>query len=102
MANKPWQSFLDGIGNGIGYGAILIAVAFVREIFGKGSLFAGSGIEMKIIGPSAEYWIDTTTSAMFAWYAPNNLMVLSPAALFLIGIIIWIQRGRNRKLVDIS
>ena len=102
MANKPWQSFLDGIGNGIGYGAILIAVAFVREIFGKGSLFAGSGIEMKIIGPSTEYWIDTTTSAMFAWYAPNNLMVLSPAALFLIGIIIWIQRGRNRKLVDIS
>ena len=102
MANKPWQSFLDGIGNGIGYGAILIAVAVVRELFGKGSLFAGSGIEMKIIGPSADYWINTTQSAMFGWYAPNNLMVLSPAALFIIAIIIWIQRGRNRKLVDIS
>jgi Na+-transporting NADH:ubiquinone oxidoreductase subunit D len=102
MANKPWQSFLDGIGNGLGYGAILILVALVREIFGKGSLFAGSGIEMKIIGPSAEYWINTTQSALFGWYAPNNLMVLSPAALFIIGIIIWIQRGRNRKLVDIS
>ena len=102
MANKPWQSFLDGIGNGIGYGAILIAVAVIRELFGKGSLFAGSGLEMKIIGPSAEYWINTTQSAMFGWYAPNNLMVLSPAALFIVAIIIWIQRGRNKKLVDIS
>jgi len=102
MANKPWQSFLDGIGNGLGYGAILILVALVREVFGKGSLFAGSGIEMKIIGPSAEYWINTAQSTLFGWYAPNNLMVLSPAALFIIGIIIWIQRGRNQKLVDIS
>lgn len=102
MANKPWQSFLDGIGNGLGYGAILIMVAFVRELFGKGSLFAGTGIEMKIIGPSADYWINTTQSALFGWYAPNNLMVLSPAALFVIGVIIWLQRARNQKLVDIS
>ena len=45
MANKPWRSFLDGVGNGLGYGAILIMVALIRELFGKGSLFAGSGIE---------------------------------------------------------
>jgi Na+-transporting NADH:ubiquinone oxidoreductase subunit D len=74
----------------------------IREIFGKGSLFAGSALEMKMIGPTAEYWIDTTQSAMFGWYAPNNLMVLSPAALLLIGIMIWVQRGRNTKLIDIS
>lgn len=102
MANKPWQSFLDGIGNGLGYGAILIIVSVIREIFGKGSLFAGTGIEWKIIGPAADYMIDTTTSSVFGWYAPNNLMVLPAAAMFIIGILIWIQRGRNRKLIDIS
>ena len=102
MGNKPWKSFLDGIGNGLGYGAILVAVAVFRELFGKGSLFAGTGIEMKIIGASSEYWIDTTTNAMFGWYAPNNLMVLSPAAMIIIAIFIWIQRSRNRKLIDIS
>jgi Na+-transporting NADH:ubiquinone oxidoreductase subunit D len=102
MANKPWRSFLDGIGNGLGYGAILVLIAVVREIFGKGSLFAGSALEMKMIGASAEYWIDTTQSVLFGWYSPNNLMVLSPAALFIIGIMIWIQRSRNTKLIDIS
>ena len=102
MANKPWKSFLDGIGNGLGYGAILVLVAVIREIFGKGSLFAGSALEMKMIGASAEYWIDTTQSTFFGWYAPNNLMVLSPAALLIIGIMIWVQRGRNTKLIDIS
>ena len=102
MANKPWRSFLDGIGNGLGYGAILVMVAVIREIFGKGSLFAGSALEMKMIGASAEYWINTTQSAFFGWYAPNNLMVLSPAALLIIGVMIWVQRGRNTKLIDIS
>lgn len=102
MANKPWRSFLDGIGNGLGYGAILVLVAVVREIFGKGSLFAGSALEMKMIGASAEYWINTTQSTWFGWYAPNNLMVLSPAALLIIGVLIWVQRSRNTKLIDIS
>ncbi len=102
MANKPWRSFLDGIGNGLGYGAILVIIAVVREVFGKGSLFAGSSLEMKMIGASSEFWIDTTQSAWFGWYAPNNLMVLSPAALLIIGIMIWIQRSRNTKLIDIS
>ena len=102
MANKPWRSFLDGIGNGIGYGFILVVVAFFRELFGKGSLFAGSGIEMMIIGPSTDYWINTATNGWFAWYSNNNLMVLPAAAMFIIGIFIWIQRARNPKLVDIS
>ena len=102
MANKPWRSFLDGIGNGLGYGLILISVGIVREIFGKGSLFAGSGIEMKLIGPTAEYMINTTTNTWFGWYANNNLMVLPAAAMFLIGVYIWIQRSVNKKLVDVS
>ncbi|MCB0579044.1 MAG: NADH:ubiquinone reductase (Na(+)-transporting) subunit D [Phaeodactylibacter sp.] len=102
MANKPWRSFLDGIGNGLGYGAILIIVGIIREIFGKGSLFAGSPIELKIIGPTADYFINTTDSAMFGWYANNNLMVLPAAAMFIIGILIWIQRSYNTKLVDVS
>lgn len=102
MANKPWRSFLDGIGNGLGYGAILIMVGLVRELFGKGSLFAGSPIELKIIGATSAYWIDTTQSTLFGWYANNNLMVLPAAAMFIIGIMIWIQRSYNQKLIDVS
>ena len=109
MANKPWRSFVDGIGNGVGYGAILIAVGVVREIFGKGTLFAGSPIEMKLIGANAgkvEYMINTAAESglgsWFGWYANNNLMVLPAAAMFIIGIMIWIQRSYNTKLVDVS
>lgn len=97
MANKPYKSFLDGLGNGLGYGVILILIAAIREFFGKGSL-----LNFKIIGPSAEYLIDTDTSWLFGWYEPNNLMVLFPSAMFVIGIIIWVQRAWNKKLVDIS
>ena len=109
MANKPWRSFLDGVGNGLGYGLILVAVGVVREIFGKGSLFAGSGIAMNIIGPSGDttqYWINTAAESgvgsFFGWYANNNLMVLPAAAMFVIAVFIWIQRSYNTKLVDIS
>jgi Na+-transporting NADH:ubiquinone oxidoreductase subunit D len=101
MANKPWRSFLDGVGNGLGYGAILVLVAVFREVFGKGS-FAG----IKLIGGTNEYLIDTTAagwqSMIFGWYSANNLMVLPAAAMFLIGIFIWVQRSYNKKLVDIS
>jgi Na+-transporting NADH:ubiquinone oxidoreductase subunit D len=102
MANKPWRSFLDGVGNGVGYGVILIGVAIIREIFGKGTLFAGSPIELSIIGPSADYLINTTTNSWFGWYSNNNLMVLPAAAMFIIGIMIWVQRSYNTKLVDVS
>ncbi len=102
MANRPWRSFLDGIGNGLGYGAILIVVALFRELFGKGSLFAGSPLEWKIIGPTSEYMLDTTAYSWLGWYQNNNLMVLSAAAMFIIGILIWIHRTYNPKLVDVS
>jgi len=103
MANKPWRSFLDGIGNGLGYGAVLILVAVIREVTGKGSLFAGSPIEWKIIGNTSAYMINTTAEgSWFSWYANNNLMVLPTSALLLVGILIWVQRSYNKKLVDIS
>ncbi len=82
MANGPWKSFLDGIGNGIGYGIILIIVAAIRELFGKGTLLGYT-----ILGD---------------WYTPNGLMVLFPSAMFVIGILIWIHRSWNRNLIDVS
>ncbi|MFT4666494.1 MAG: Na+-transporting NADH:ubiquinone oxidoreductase subunit D [Polaribacter sp.] len=103
MANKPWRSFVDGIGNGLGYGAILLIVAFIRELFGKGSLFAGSPIEWKIIGASPDYMINTVANgSWFGWYSNNNLMVLPAAAMFIIGVLIWVHRSYNPKLVDVS
>lgn len=109
MANKPWRSFIDGIGNGLGYAAVLIVIALFREIFGKGTLFAGTPIQLNLIGSSNDqvsYLINTTAESgigtWFSWYANNNLMVLPAAAMFVIGILIWVQRSYNRKLVDIS
>ncbi len=97
MANKPWKSFLDGIGNGLGYAVILIIIAAIRELFGKGSL-----LDFKIIGPTSEYLLNTTDISLLSWYTANNLMILSPAAMFVVAIIIWVQRHYNKKLVDIS
>jgi len=85
MANKPWPSFLDGIGNGLGYGMILIVVGFFREILGSGSLFG-----YQII-PQALY---------NAGYEDNGLMILPPMALIVVGSIIWVQRAKNRKLIE--
>ena len=97
MANRPYESALDGLGNGFGYGIILLIVAFFREFFGKGEIFG-----VKLIGPSAEYAINTTESAMFGWYQGNNLMVLFPSAMFVIAVLIWAHRAWNPKLVDVS
>ena len=96
MANNPWRSVLDGIGNGLGYGAILILVAVLREIFGKGQLLG-----WKLIGSGPDYLLNTE-SGMLAGYLNNNLMVLSASAMFLIGIMIWLHRTWNPKLVDVS
>jgi Na+-transporting NADH:ubiquinone oxidoreductase subunit D len=87
MSNKPFQSFLDGIGNGAGYGLILIALGVIRELFGSGSLMGYQ------IVPQAIYE---------AGYQDNGMMILPPMALITVGIIIWIQRGYNRKLIDKS
>ncbi|MBQ4306056.1 MAG: NADH:ubiquinone reductase (Na(+)-transporting) subunit D [Bacteroidales bacterium] len=80
LGNKPWPSLLDGLANGIGYGLILIVVAFFRELFGSGTLF---GIQV-----------------LPASYVPNNLIILPPAALILLGCIVWIQRGIQKDLQE--
>ena len=90
LANKPWPSFLDGIGNGIGYGIILVMVAVVRELFGSGKLL---GIEL--LGNAAE-----KTGLYGMGYMNNNMVILPPMALIIVGIIIWIQRSRNTKLIE--
>lgn len=87
MANKPWPSFLDGFGNGLGYTIILLAIGAIREVFG-----AGKFLDYQII-PDAVYEFG---------YTNNGLMVLPISSIILIGIIIWIQRGFNKKLVDVS
>jgi len=86
MANKPWQSLLDGIGNGIGYGWILVVVAFFREFLGSGTFFGYPVLEK--IGL---YQIG---------YVNNGLMILPPMALILVGVIIWVQRSRSKSLIE--
>jgi len=88
LGNRPWQSFLDGIGNAAGYGWILIVVGALRELFGSGSLLG-----FKII---PESWY----IANGGFYENNGLMVLSPMALIVVGIIIWVQRNKNRSLIE--
>lgn len=82
MAQKPWPSFLDGIGNGLGYGMILVIVAFFRELFGSGTLFG-----FRVI-PEGLYNFG---------YMNNGLMILPPMALIIIGIIIWCQKPVEEK-----
>jgi Na+-transporting NADH:ubiquinone oxidoreductase subunit D len=88
LGNRPWQSFLDGIGNGAGYAAILIIVAFFRELFGSGTLFG-----LRVI---PESWY----IANGGFYANNGMMILPPMALITVGVIIWVQRSRNSKLIE--
>jgi len=87
MANRPWPSFLDGVGNGVGYGLILIIVAFFRELLGSGTLWGFN------IVPASFYE---------AGYVNNGFMILPPMALILVGIIIWFQRAKNNDLIDKS
>ena len=85
LGNGVWKSFLDGIGNAAGYGFILIVVAFFRELLGSGKLF---GIQ---VIPDTVYEMGDVN---------NGLMLLSPMALITVGIFIWIQRSRNRDLIE--
>ena len=88
LANGPWKAFMDGIGNAIGYGAVLIAVAFFRELLGSGSLL---GIQ---VIPDSWY------IANGGFYANNGFMLFPPMALIVVGLIIWAQRARNTKLIE--
>jgi Na+-transporting NADH:ubiquinone oxidoreductase subunit D len=85
MANPPWPSFLDGIGNGLGYSLILLTVGFVRELLGAGKILGVTIMPLVTDG---------------GWYTANGLMVLSPAAFFLIAIAIWIMRTMNPALAE--
>jgi Na+-transporting NADH:ubiquinone oxidoreductase subunit D len=85
MANKPWPSFLDGIGNGLGYGFILVILGFFRELLGNGTLF-----NIPVI-PSSWY------IANGGFYSNNGLMLLPPMALIGVGIIIWVVNSRKQK-----
>lgn len=90
MGNKVFPSMLDGVGNGLGYAWILVVVAVFREIFGSGALsFPGIG-QIKFI-PDSFY---------AAGYMNNNMMILPPMALIVVGMIIWVQRSRNPKLIE--
>jgi Na+-transporting NADH:ubiquinone oxidoreductase subunit D len=84
-SNRPWPSVLDGLGHGLGYSAILLIVAFLRELFGSGKLF---GIEI----------LPLVTEG--GWYNPNGLMLLAPSAFFLIGLIIWAVRAWKPAQVE--
>lgn len=88
LANKPWPSLLDGIGNGLGYGMILVIVAFFRELFGSGTLYG-----FRII---PESWYVQNGGC----YANNGLMIMPAMALILVGLIIWVHRSKNKDLIE--
>lgn len=88
MNNKPWESVLDGIGNAAGYAWILIVVGFFREFLGSGTIYG--------------YPVMEKIGVFEIGYENNGFMILPPMALITVGIIIWIQRSRNRDLIDKS
>jgi len=77
MKNGPWLSFVDGLGNGLGYGVVLVMIGFVRELLGSGKVFGMTVLK-------------TVTDG--GWYVPNGLMLISPSAFFLIGLLVWLNR----------
>jgi Na+-transporting NADH:ubiquinone oxidoreductase subunit D len=87
MKNPPGASFLDGIGNGFGYSAMLIVLAIIRELFGSGKLMGYEILPLVTDG---------------GWYVPNGLLLLPPSAFFLIGLIIWAMRTYDKKQVEVA
>lgn len=85
MKNPPIPSFIDGLGNGLGYSVILLVLAFIRELFGSGKLF---GFEILPLASTG------------GWYVPNGMLLLPPSAFFLIGLIIWALRSWKKKQVE--
>lgn len=94
LGNGPWKSALDGIGNSAGYGLILIIVAFFREVLGSGKLYG-----FEIFGHKG-VTVAESTGLYAIGYENNGLMLLSPMALIIVGIIIWVQRYKNRELIE--
>ena len=90
LANGAWRSFLDGIGNALGYGLILIIVGFFRELLGSGTLLGYA-----VLGDSIE-----KTGLYSIGYENNGFMLLAPMALIVVGLIIWVQRSRNTNLIE--
>jgi len=90
MANKPWPSIMDAVGNGLGYAGLLILVAVFRELFGSGTLY-GFPIFGDYIEGNGLYSLG---------YVNNNMMILPPMALIIVGVIIWVQRSRNKALIE--
>ena len=90
LGNGPWRSFLDGIGNAAGYGFILILVGFFRELLGSGTLMG-----FKVLGDPIE-----KTGIYALGYENNGFMLLSPMALIVVGLIIWLQRSKNKALIE--
>jgi Na+-transporting NADH:ubiquinone oxidoreductase subunit D len=90
LGNGPWKSFLDGIGNALGYGVILVIIGFFRELLGSGTLLGYA-----VLGdPIAK-------TGLYAYgYENNGFMIIPPAALIVVGIIIWVQRSRNSQLIE--
>lgn len=87
MQNPPVPSFIDGIGNGLGYSAMLITLGTIRELFGSGSLLGFKILELVKDG---------------GWYVPNGLLLMPPSAFFLIGLIIWVLRSKRKSQVEHS
>jgi Na+-transporting NADH:ubiquinone oxidoreductase subunit D len=86
MKNEPWPSFIDGLGNGAGYGLILVIVAFLRELFGSGTIYG--------------YPIMEKIGVFNLGYENNGMAILPPMALIFVGLIIWVQRSRNKSLIE--
>jgi Na+-transporting NADH:ubiquinone oxidoreductase subunit D len=90
LAHGPWKSFLDGIGNALGYGIILIIVGFFRELLGSGTLLGYPVLGDPIM----------KTGLYATGYENNGFMIIPPAALIVVGILIWVQRSRNPALIE--
>ncbi|MDR0749113.1 MAG: NADH:ubiquinone reductase (Na(+)-transporting) subunit D [Tannerellaceae bacterium] len=85
LGNGPWESFLDGLGNGLGYGIILVIIGFFRELFGSGTLLG----------------FQVIPEVFYQWgYVNNGLMILPPMALIVVAVIIWVHRARNKDLQE--
>ena len=89
LGNGPWESFLDGLGNGFGYGLVLIAVGFFRELFGSGTLLGFQVIPQSFYGTDGIHG-----------YVNNGLMILPPMALISVAVLIWIHRSYNKELQE--